>query len=581
MKVKELDAHLINKIAAGEVIERPASVVKELIENSLDAGSTLIEITVEGGGITRIAISDDGEGMTKEDLLLAVKRHTTSKIHKEEDLGNIKTLGFRGEALASIVEVSKTTITTKSDEAPEGTRLEIEGGQIKKIQAAGRARGTTVDVKELFFNTPARRKFLKKESTELYHIDRVLKRFVLSHPHVHFRLFHDTKKIIDSPSSTNVQEKILDLYGAELAKQLLEIRSESNLIKVKGFVSRSDATRADRSEQLIFINHRFVKDGALNYAIAKAYEGVFKDRHPIVFLFIEIDPQMVDVNVHPQKLEVRFANLSLVQGAVKKAISDALMSQHAVPHLEKAAPQKTTQELKYKERRRMYYGESRELDLKQEIIAAQQAKAAAFDSLQVEESYKIIGQIHNTYIVVQTLDGLELIDQHVAHERVLYEQLLTQITASKVPKQRLLIPITLELPPDKAQLLEKHLKLLDEKLGIGLEHFGGGSFILRDWPQLMSEDLSKQALKDAVDKLLETLEHEEAGAVPVEQLAKKLAARVACEAAVVKNTPLTPEEMAGLVKQLKSAQNPVSCPHGRPIILKYSLEELERKFGRR
>ena len=358
MKVKELDAHLINKIAAGEVIERPASVVKELIENSLDAGSTMIEIIVEGGGMTRIAVSDDGEGMTKDDLLLAVKRHTTSKIRKEEDLENIKTLGFRGEALASIVEVSQTTIISKSDVEAEGTRLEIEGGQIKKIQAAGRARGTTVDVRELFFNTPARRKFLKKESTELYHIDRVLKRFVLSHPHVHFRLFHASKKILDSPRSADVKEKILDLYGAELAKQLLEIHYGNHLIKVRGFVSRPEATRADRSEQLIFINHRFVKDSALNYAIAKAYEGTIKsDRYPIVFLFVEIDPQLVDVNVHPQKLEVRFVNQTLVQGAVKKAISDALMSQHAVPHLEKAVPQKTTQELKYKERRRSYYDE--------------------------------------------------------------------------------------------------------------------------------------------------------------------------------------------------------------------------------
>lgn len=576
MKVKELDVHLINKIAAGEVIERPASVVKELIENSLDAQSTVLEVSVEGGGIARIAVSDDGAGMTKEDLLLAVKRHTTSKIHTEADLENIKTLGFRGEALASIVEVSKTTIITKSDEAPEGTRLEIEGGQIKKIQAAGRARGTTVDVKELFFNTPARRKFLKKESTELYHIDRALKRFVLSHPHVHFRLFHGSKKILDSPRSADIKGKILDLYGAELAEQLLEISSESNLIKVKGFVSRPDASRADRSEQLIFINQRFVKDSALNYAIAKAYEGFFKDRHPIVFLFIEIDPQMVDVNVHPQKLEVRFANQTLVQGAVKKAISDALISQHAVPHLEKGVPAKTTQEVKHKEQRRLYYDESRELDLKQEFIAAQRASIE-------EAKYEIIGQIHNTYIVVQTPDGLELIDQHVAHERVLYEQLLSQITQGKVPKQRLLIPITIELPPDKARFLEKYLKLLDEKLGIGLEHFGGGSFILRDWPQLLADDLSKQALKDSIDKLLEALEHEEvdAAVVPLEGLAKRLAARVACEAAVVKNTPLTVEEMAGLVRQLKSAQNPVSCPHGRPIVLKYSLEELERRFGRR
>lgn len=590
MKVKVLDAHLVNKIAAGEVIERPASVAKELIENALDAGATKIELFVEGGGERRLCVADDGEGMTQEDLLLAIQRHTTSKIFSEEDLFNIRTLGFRGEALASIVEVSKTVITTKSDESPEGVQVEIEGGRVLSVKAAGRARGTTVDVRELFFNVPARRKFLKSQKTEFFHIVRVVKRFALAYPNVHFRLEHDKRTVLDLPPTSDLRQTIAQLYTAELARALLDVHTAIPGITVRGLVSPAQLTRPDRTEQFLFVNRRFVKDTQINYAISQAYESALKgDQHPYIFLFIEIDPQAVDVNVHPQKAEVRFAEPIKVQAVVKQAITKALTSAHAVPRLERAltpspspvgdygrgVPAGRSEGLANSRTRELIPSPlTRQLDLRSELEALRQAP-----SVELAPSFRILGQLHGTYILVQTESGLEIVDQHVAHERILYEKFLAQLRERKVIRQRLLIPITIEMPPDKAELLAAHLKELDERLGIRIEHFGGGTFILRDWPQVLTSDWSKSEFTETVERVLAVLEQE---AEPsLEELAKTLAARVACEAAVVKNKPLRPEEMTELIKQLKQTQNPYSCPHGRPIVLAYSLEELEKKFGRR
>lgn len=585
MRIRELDAHLINKIAAGEVIERPASVVKELVENSLDAGSSQIEIAVEGGGIRHITVIDDGCGMDREDLLLAIRRHTTSKIRSEDDLHCIKTLGFRGEALASIVEVSRAVITSRDKTSREATRVEIEGGKVKSVRQSGRRRGTTVEVEELFFNTPARRKFLKTEKTELFHIIRVVKRFVLSHPRVHFRLTHNGKLVLDSPPARDLREVVAHLYDTELAKALLEVRSEGSSLRVWGLVSPAQRARADRGEQHIFVNGRFVRDTIIQYAISKAYEGVLKDKHPIVFLFIDLDPQMVDVNVHPQKLEVRFSNPTLVQTEVKRAVSNALLSQGAIPHLKRPRPtpaaQTQEERIKLRERRRVgaryEYEETRELDLRRELLERASPKPEETKPSQGPE--RILGQLHNTYLIVQTEEGIEFIDQHVAHERILFEKYLQELSEGKVRRQRLLIPLSLELPPDQAELLERYLGLLDERLGVGLERFGGGTFILRDWPESLAEGLTKEEALHTLERLLETLEHGDE--VSLEELAKQMAAKSACGRAVVKNTPLSAEEMEHLLRELRRAKDPYRCPHGRPIIVKYPLSELERAFGRR
>ncbi len=607
-KVKELDTHLINKIAAGEVIERPTSIVKELVENALDAGSSAIEIAVENGGLVRISVADDGVGMARDDLAVAIKRHTTSKISSEDDLFNIHTLGFRGEALASIVEVSKTTITTRLEEEAEATQMIIEGGTILSLKAAPRARGTTIEVRELFFNVPARRKFLKTEKTEFFHILRMVKRFVLSHPNVHVKLFHNGKSVLNSPPSPNLRETVASLYGAELAKSLLDIHMENEGLRVTGLVSSPTVSKSDRGDQYIFVNHRFIKDSSINYAISKAYESLFKgDQYPILFLSIEINPSIIDVNVHPKKEEVRFADPISVQAIIKQAITNSLASPHAVPRFDAPGASFTKSEpapgatvtrpettLHQTHRSPMPWQSRpsvpapppvmqqkiRQLDLKQEIVEAQQIYAQLKnETLAPKDFFRIVGQVHQTYLIVETAAGFEIIDQHVAHERILYEKFIEQINTKKIIRQRLLIPISIELPPDQAQLLAQHIQLLDEKLGIGLEHFGGNSFILRDWPQVLTSSFHKDDYKLTIEHVLQTLEQEENASL--ESLAKRVAASFACEAAVVKNVPLKTEEMIALVRQLRLAKNPNTCPHGRPVIIAYSIEELEKKFGRR
>jgi len=589
MKVKVLDPHIVNKIAAGEVIERPASVIKELIENALDAEATKIEIAVEGGGERRLCVADDGSGMSQEDLLLAIQRHTTSKISSEEDLFQIRTLGFRGEALASIVEVSKTVITTKSDDSPEGVRVEIEGGRVCAVKAAGRARGTTVDVRELFFNVPARRKFLKSPKTEFFHIVRTVKRFALAYPAVHFRLEHDGKLVLDLPPTGDLRQTIAQLYTPELARALLDVYATIPGLTVRGLVSPAQLVRPDRSEQFLFVNGRFVRDPQINYAISQAYETALKgEQHPYIFLFLEIDPRAVDVNVHPQKAEVRFAEPVKVQALVKQAITKALTSAHAVPRWERPSPPSPLPWVPtgegcpqggVKAKGEVIQPRAPQLDLQKEIEALREKPIPSPAPAEALPSFRVLGQLHGTYILVQTESGLEIIDQHVAHERILYERFLAQLREQKVLRQRLLIPVTIEMPPDRAELLAAHLEEFDERLGIGIEHFGGGTFVLRDWPQVLTSDWSKSEFAATIERVLAVLEHE---AEPtLEELAKTLAARVACEAAVVKNKPLRPEEMTELIRQLKQTQNPYTCPHGRPIILAYSLEELEKKFGRR
>jgi DNA mismatch repair protein MutL len=595
MKIHELDSHLINKIAAGEVIERPASLVKELIENSLDAGSTQIEILIEGGGIERVCLSDDGSGMAREDLVLAIRKHTTSKIRSEEDLFNIQTLGFRGEALASIVEVSRTSIVSRPEGSSEATRLDIEGGEIRSTRTDGRKVGTTVDVRDLFFNTPARRKFLKSEKTELSHIIKAVKHSVLAHPSVHFKLTHGAKVILDSPPASSLRDTVANLYSPELAKALLGVELLGNEIKIEGLIAPPDHSKSDRSEQFLYVNGRFIRDVSLNYAISRAFEGFIPaGRFPIAFLFVQINPAMIDVNVHPKKEEVRFSNLALVQAEVKRAVSNALLTRGVIPMLhDPTSPQQqwtgeTPSQMHFQSGHsgRGLQRRPPELDLKRELLSRATARPHVQDSIresaQPESQSKhdrVIGQLHGTYIIVQTEQGIELIDQHVAHERIFFEKYLSQLTAGRIARQRLLIPMTLEFPLEEAELLEKHLPQLYAKLGVGIERFGSGTFIIRDWPESFAKSLTKEGAMRVLERVLQALEHD--AHVELADLAKEMAADLACESAVVKNTQLNREEMEALLAQLRQTENPYRCPHGRPIIVAYSLVELEKAFGRR
>jgi len=601
-RVRELDAHLVNKIAAGEVIERPASVVKELVENSLDAGSGRIEIAIDSGGIDRIQIVDDGAGMNGDDLMLALRRHTTSKIRTENDLERIATLGFRGEALASIVEVSQATITSRTADEEAATRVDVDGGVIGEPRSEGRRPGTTIEIRDLFYNTPARRKFLKTERTESTHISRTVKRFALAYPSVHVKLKSGAKRILESPPARDTREAIAHLYDAELAKSLVEARSEGNEIRVHGFVAPADRARADRNEQFLFVNGRHVRDAALGYALKRAYEGLIdKDRHPIAFLFLRVDPEQVDVNVHPKKEEVRFANVRLVQGELKRAVSEALLAGGAQKSISDPSASASQQSGPAQPAKRQLEAKPsnvpRSFDLRKAISDAQAAPqdasagdpesqphelssaSAPSDSSSGDAPDRVIGQLHGTYLVVQTDEGLELIDQHVAHERVLYERFLKQMTQGEIRCQRLLIPMTLEFSADEADRLAPHVETLDREMGIGLEPFGGGTFVVRDWPDVFSKDLTKDDVLATLERLLEALAHEDE--LDPEALAKALAADRACGAAVVQHTRLSEAEMQQLVAELRTLDNPYRCPHGRPIVLHYSLAELERAFGRR
>lgn len=590
-KIRVLEPHVVSKIAAGEVIERPASVVKELVENSLDAGASRIEVSIESGGLAKITVADDGEGMAPEDLQLAIRRHTTSKIATEEDLERIMTLGFRGEALASIVEVSKVTITTRARTSEEAVRLEVAGGEVLAFEPCGRAPGTTVEVSDLFYNTPVRRKYLRSAQAEGHHILRTMKRFILAQRGVHFALTSDGRSVLEAPAQQDLRERLALLYGPELARRLIEVHSEGDLIKVSGLIALPEEGRADRQDQFIFVNGRYVRDQAVSFALARAYEGLVKGgKFPPAFLFIELPPELVDVNVHPRKEEVRFVNPQLVQAEVKRAIEAALLSRQVIPRLEEpqagpgAVAVKAARRGKWRGQlalRKPLVGQPLGLDLRKELeVSAHRpglGPPAAAEGARV--SWKVLGQLHNTYILLQTEEGLELIDQHVAHEQVLYERFLAQLREGEIPRQRLLIPLTLELPREEAELLAAHRKLLEERLGIGLEPFGGGSLILRDWPQVLAERLTKERAQEALEKVSQLLEAGEE--LEFAEFVEEVAAELACATAVTKNTPLSPEEMEGLVRQLQELENPYRCPHGRPIVVKYTLEDLERRFSRR
>lgn len=602
MKVKVLDSHLINVIAAGEVIDRPASVVKELVENSLDAGAARIDVQIEQGGLSAIRVSDDGEGMDRQDLELSILRHTTSKIATQQDLESIRTLGFRGEALASICEVARVRISSRTAHSHEGFGLEVEGGKAGALQALGRAIGTTVEVRELFFNVPARRKFQKSERAETFHVTRLMKRFLFSHPRVHLLLTQGNRPLLDSPPSGDLMEIAAHLYGHPVASGLVPVSFQGEILKVDGWVSTSQRTRADRNEQYTYVNARAVSDPVLHYAIVRAYEGQLEGgRHPYVCLHLTLDPSQVDVNVHPQKHEVRFLDAQAVKRDLLHALTQALVSRHAAPQL----PWKAAQEaLRFRPQRTP-------VDLHDELlqrrertgiaaggffptpgvpVSAEPGSSAPASTGQAQltqkpqtqltpvEEERVVGQIHGTYIVVQTPGGFELVDQHVAHERVLYEKLLRQLAQGGVLAQKLLVPEVFRLPADQVQLLEAHTGVL-AGLGIEVEPFGADAFLIRAWPQSLAAFHAEAGYQEALEALLELLSHE--GETRLEALAKVLVASLACEAAVVKHTLLPLEAMRHLVHELKRLENPYHCPHGRPIILQYDLAALERAFKRR
>ncbi|MCI2425379.1 DNA mismatch repair endonuclease MutL [Candidatus Acetothermia bacterium] len=591
MKIKRLEQSLYRKIAAGEVIERPASVLKELLENAIDAKSESIEVDIEQGGITRIVVRDNGEGMDEADLQLCAQRYTTSKIASEADLDSITTLGFRGEALASIGAVSQLIITSRPAISKIAYQITIDGGIISKLTPAARGVGTSVEVRNLFFNLPARHRFLSPPRTEFYHLARIMRRIALAYPRLGFRLRHDQRIIVEAPRVEELRERIGQIYNAEVSRALIEINAEESKIRVSGFISRPEITYADRRNQLLVVNGRPITDAMLSYTLSQAYRGRIRSgAHPLVVIHIDLPADKLDANVHPRKEEIRFFDQQKVQQVLMRALQVGLTS----PHLRDAAPfligkpQREVAQQIAEPLRNRYHASDRPLplNLKAELQRTKEMKSSLAESsldplLPDKVSRQAIGQLHNMYILVQTETGLVIVDQHVAHEQILVEQLQADIDINHLDRQRFLTPVRIELPFDKAALLNDHLVILAQ-IGIALDDFGGGTFLLREYPARLVDRQAKEGFDTVIDRLLSlfAMQSGDHAEILTDELLHEMLSAMACAGAIKAGMALTLREQQDLIDQLYKLENPYICPHGRPIIIEFSRHDLDRRFKR-
>jgi DNA mismatch repair protein MutL len=580
-RIRVLDDHLVNRIAAGEVVERPASVVKELIENSLDAGASSIEVIVEDGGRRRIVVSDDGTGMDRDDALLALERHATSKLAQFEDLNAIATLGFRGEALPSIAAVSRFLMRTATRDG-EAAEIEVRGGRIVGVRDVGGPKGTSIEVGGLFFNVPARRKFLRAGPTELAHVVRAVSHQALAHPSVRVLLTHEGRRLLDAPAAGDRSERIAHVHGRELASKLVAFAGEHAGIRVSGFAGRPVDALARRDAQHVFVNGRLVSDRIVSHAIGEAYGNtVARGLYPAVVVFLEIDPSRVDVNVHPQKTEVRFDRSSEIHEAVRAAVASALGGTAAVPRLGELYPARAEAAPATSIAAAISHNVAVAEDQPRPYAAESLPPPRSLledDSPAVDAGRRAVplAQYRDSYIVAADREGMLIVDQHVAHERVLFERYLAEAEAGTVAVQRLLFPRTIDLAPDEALTLEAEA---DEfaRLGFLLEPFGGGSVKLDGVPAF-AKDVAPDRL---VRELLGEAGRTRTAATGVAELRRKLVTSASCQAAIKVNYPLTREGMQRLLDDLFLTENPTTCPHGRPILFRLTLEEIERAFRRR
>jgi len=592
MPIRILSPEVASQIAAGEVVERPASVVKELLENSLDAGASAISIQVAGAGRQVIEVADDGCGIPQAELALAVERHATSKLSNADELFHITSLGFRGEALASIGSVSRLTLTARTANTQLGARLRVEGGRILPIEAASAPQGVVVRVEDLFYNVPARLKFMKSESTEKRLIDQLVTRYALAYAHVRFHLQQDQRTVLQTSGKGERREVLAALYGADLARQMLEVLYVDGSIRVQGFISPTSVTRSHRREMFFFVNGRPVQEIALNTALVKGYHTLLMvGRYPVAALFLEISPEAIDVNVHPTKAEVRFRSPEQAFSSVQSAVRRALLAHNPVQGLSN----------------RLIWGSpstggqsGRQIDLAWEMsrsapdgstqptgtwtgdetpgeLPIGRSVTAGPDQPELPSQHtpllRAVGQAANAYLVAEAPDGLYLIDQHAAHERVLFERMMA-LQSGEAVSQVLLSPAAVELPSGGAHLLAEHLPLL-EKLGFQVEAFGPNTYLVRAVPEALSQSDPSAALR----VLVENFEEDE---TPLQQQVEaRLIARICKRSAIKAGTPLSPEEQRALLFDLESCQSPRTCPHGRPTMIHLSVDLLERQFGRR
>jgi DNA mismatch repair protein MutL len=600
-RIHRLPLHLANQIAAGEVVERPASVVKELVENALDAHARRIAIAVELGGKKLIRVEDDGDGMEAEDARLAVERHATSKIASAEDLAAIRTLGFRGEALPSIASVSHFTLRTRAHGSAAGAEIRVNGGTIASERDVGVPEGTCLEVADLFYNLPARRKFLKSDTAETTQISRLVTQMALGYPEVGFTLTSGSastgpgRTLLACPPAAGLRERFFQLFGERA--ELVEVRKEAGGLKIHGYVAALGDQGPVRGAQNVFVNRRIVKDRTIAHAISEAYSvATIKERSPEVHLFVEIPPDRVDVNVHPTKAEVRFLEQSLVHEVLRRAMAEALgqgrapelqftpfaarpdePSPRSIPGVLSGATVGSRWTLEHDAVWRSLAGPSaHDLDVSPLAHVASAAGAALAGGITPEDIRPMIplGQFRDTYIIAVDDEGIAVIDQHVAHERVLFEQVMEKLTSGRLEGQRLLSPILIELSPAQREALTIHAGTLD-RFGIEIEEFGGGSLRLSAVPAL----LDPAECEVVVRALADDLEGLDRG-TRVEEPLRRIAATMACHAAVKANYPLTLDKMRYILQELRRTAYSSVCPHGRPVVLRMSRREIEKNFQR-
>ncbi len=605
-RIQQLPANVVAKIAAGEVVERPASVVKELVENSIDAGASRIDIELEQGGSELIRVVDDGSGIAADQLALAFAPHATSKLAEAEDLLELVTMGFRGEALASIAGVAQVLLQSRRPGEPSGHEVRCDASVLGEVRPWNGTPGTRIEVRQLFFNIPVRKTFLKSAATELGHITEVLTRLVLANPTIHLTLRHNGKQVFEVPGSAGLKNRIGLFFGAEVEDSLFEIDSGEGAARLRGYVADPHCNKGNAKLQYLFVNGRWFRDRSLGHAFQEAYRGLLMTgRCAVGFLFLDVPPDSVDINVHPQKHEVRFRNQSSIYSLVRSTVKARLLKENFVPRFQFQSenvehPTTSTPSRAFPDLPPAFFQPPIRQDTSPSIFSPRRADAArtvapweqpaAIPPTQKEVITEApppelpffipplaIGsalQVHDSYIVLETTDGMQVIDQHALHERILYEQLRQRIVSGKLEVQRLLIPEAIDLPaPQVAVVLEAAAELA--QLGLEVSDFGGNTILLSSYPTLLERRSPVNILKGVIDELLNKERMPNKAA-----LLDHLLTTMACKAAVKAGDKLTQEEITHLLKLRDLAEDSHHCPHGRPTSLNFSRAQLDKQFGR-
>jgi len=595
-RIRLLPETVASQVAAGEVVERPASVVKELIENSIDADARKIDVIIRRGGISLVRVIDDGCGMDRDDALLSLERHATSKIRSAADLQAVATLGFRGEALPSIASVSRFRLSTRETDAVAGTEIIVNGGKLETVRDGGEAPGTQVEVRSLFHNLPARRKFLRSENTESRNIEHQIHLQAIGHPQIGFSLMRDDRILFQLPPAATLSDRIRDLYGVELLQRLAEVIDvASPSIRVYGFIGQAGLSRQTRTQQLVFVNGRAIESSLITAGIREGYHtALMKGQYPVTFLFLELDPAAVDVNVHPAKREVRFRDPNGVREAIVRCIQQTLEGGRAAwqekfraPGSSPAVSGKAVPDLTLRPDIAGSEESHRELPHLGPTVISRPAVAGDLHSGtkvttdqppppippkpdRSQQQFQIIGVLSKLYVLMENADGLVLVDQHAAHERILFEELRRRMEEQGVPAQKLLLPQTFDVPPRDGNLL------ILQKMGIGIESFGPNTFKIESVPSFLNVSDPVQFMRKVIDDLKGA-----GNSTSAMRLGEEMIAKTVCRHAVKANDPLRYPEVEKMIRDLLDCDLPYCCPHGRPTMIQISLAELEKKFGRK